>query len=197
MKANFVLFFVFLSMTISSQTNFIVDKKGNKSIIRDDVGEVILFDKRISYTLVGKTWEKYIKFDNLDYASIGPTILKSFKLNKKNKSEVYYIFAEKKDKKLIGVAINVTNTYSKISSSRTFYHLYVIDNDSNIIEGVDFDSTSTNKEIEERAKLAPLVRKYFSDCPQIIESLNQFDFPNEKNTSIIGFFNNPKYISCT
>lgn len=183
-------------MTINSQTNFIVDKKGNKLFIKDDVGEVILIDKRISYTLVGKSWEKYIKFEDLDYASIGSTILKSFKLNNKRKSDVYYVFAEKKDMKLIGVAIIYTSTYNNLSMSRTYFHMYVIDNNNNIIEEVDFNSTSKEKEVVERDKLAPMIRKYFSDCPQILESINRYNITNENSTSILGIFYDPIYIKC-
>jgi hypothetical protein len=192
MRSVIVLLILLAGLTSNSQTNYIVDKKGNKTIIRDDVGEVILIDKRISYTLVGKTWEKYIKFDDLDFAAVGNCRLKSFRLNKKRKSSIYYVFAEKSDKKLIGIAITVTLKYS----SRTFFQLCVIDNNDTIIEEVDFNSTSKTKENQERAKLAPMVRKHFSDCPDLINRLNRYDYPDDENRAIIGFFNNPEYITC-
>jgi hypothetical protein len=196
MKNSFIFSFLFFSLVSFAQNNYLIDKKGNKIIIRDDVGEVILIDKRISYTLVGKSWEKYIKFDDLDYAAIGPTILKSFKLKGKKSSDVYYIYASKEDKSLIGIAVTVTTTYGNMSSSKTFYKMYVIDNDNNILDEVDFNSSTRKSESEERALLAPMIRKHFSDCPQVIQRLSQYDLDTDKNTSIMGFFFNPAYINC-
>lgn len=198
-KSFYLLLLLLLLCSVStySQTNFIVDKKGNKTIIRDDNAEIILIDKRISYTLVGKTWEKYIKFEDLDYARIGNTTLKAFKLNNKKKPEIYFVFAEKKDKKLIGLSWTVTSTAYNITLSRTFYQMHVIDNDDNIIESVGFTSKIKDGEVDDRVKLAPMIRNHFSDCPKLLEILNQYDSPSENNLiSITGFFYNPIFIEC-
>lgn len=179
-----------------AQTSYIIDKKGTKLYVRDDATEVILIDKRISYVLVGKTWEKYVKFDDLDYAAIGSSVLKSFNLNHKKKSQVYFIYGQKEDKQLIGVAVTVTSTSGNMSSSRTFYELYVIDNDQNIIEELKMDDSKSKDDVEKRAKIAPMIKKYFSDCPDIMSKLQDNEGSDERNMTILGFLHNTKYINC-
>ena len=196
MKRILVLLSLFISAVTLAQTSYIVDKKGVKLFVRDDATEVILIDKRISYVLVGKTWEKYIKFDDLDYAAIGPSLLKSFNLNQKKKSKVYFVFGEKQDKQLIGVAITVTTSSGNLSSSRTFYELYVIDNNQNVIEELSMDDSKSKDDIEKRSKIAPMITKYFSDCPDVMSKLQQYDTTDEKNFAVLGFFHDTKYINC-
>ena len=181
-------------MSIYSQTNFIVDKKGNKIIVKDNT--INLSERNILYSIEKSTWEKNLRLDDFEYASIGTAIIKPFKLTGKKKTQAYFVFAEKKDKKLIGSSLTFTSTAYKVSISRTFYCMYVIDNDNNIIEGVSFNSHTKSNEIDDKVKLAPMVRKYFSDCPQIIEALNKYDFPDVNGFGITGFFNNPAYIKC-
>jgi len=142
--------------------------------------EVILIDKRISYVMVGKSWEKYIKFDDLDYAAIGSSVLKSFNLNPKKKSKVYFIYGDKKEQQLIGVAVTVTTTSGNLSSSKTFYELLVIDSNQNILEELTTDSGNSKGDIATRAKISPMIKKYFSDCPEVLSKLQKYDIADEK-----------------
>lgn len=185
-----------MSSVTLAQTSYIVDKKGVKLYVRDDATEVILIDKRISYVLVGKSWEKYIKFDDLDFAVVGSSLLKSFNLNQKKKSKVYFVYGEKQDKQLIGVAITVTTTSGSMSSSRTFYELFVIDNNQNIIEELSLNDSKSSDDIENRAKIAPMIKKHFSDCPDVISKLQGYEAADEKNYTILQFFHDTKYINC-
>lgn len=188
------LFFLLCFWSISSfaQNSFFVDKKGNKTIIIDDKVDVIVYDKRISYVLLGKTWKKYIHFKDLDYAVIGSSILKSFKLNNKGRSNVYFVFAEKADKKLIGVAITVYSKYD----SHTNYELYVIDNNNMILDELTLGSNNSSKQIQERTLVEPMVLKHFSDCPKITFKLKMYTKYDDKNESIFGFFTDTHYINC-
>lgn len=191
MKNIFILL-CFWSICSFSQNSYFVDKKGNKTIMRDDAIDVILIDKRISYILPGKSWEKYIKFKNLDYAIIGSSVLKSFKLNNKSRSEVYFIFAEKADKKLIGASI----VYSSNNGSHTVYKLFVIDNDNMILDELTLGSYNSKNQINARTSVEPMVLKHFSDCPMILDKLNRYTKYDEKNESIFGFIDNTSYINC-
>ena len=193
-KLLIILLFVFTSSF--AQTSYIVDKKGTKTFVRDERTNIILIDKRISYATIGKSWEKYIKFEDLDYAIIGPNLLKSFHLNQKKKSDVYFVYGEKEDKKLVGVAITVTSTNGNFSSTKTYYELYVIDNNETVIEEVSATSGNSKGKIEDRTKIAPLIRKYFSDCPEVMAKLEKYDINDEKNTSILNFFFDTEYINC-
>jgi hypothetical protein len=196
MKSVFYMLCLFISAVTWAQTSYIVDKKGVKLYVRDDATEVILIDKRISYVLVGKTWEKYIKFDDLDYALIGSSLLKSFNLNHKKKSKVYFVLGEKQDKQLIGVAVTVTTTSGNLSSSKTFYERLVIDNDQNVIEELKMDDGKSKEDIEMRSKIAPMIKKHFSDCPEVMSKLQKYDDTDEKSFSILGFLLETNYINC-
>lgn len=193
-KYLIILLFVFTGSF--AQTSYIVDKKGTKTFVRPERTDIILIDKRISYTALGKTWEKYIKFADLDHAVIGSSVLKSFHLNQKKKAEVYFIYGEKEDKKLIGVAITVTTNYRSYSSSKNYYELYVIDNNETVIEEVGTASGNSKGKIEDRTKIAPMIRKHFSDCPELIAKLDKYDIEDENNTSILNFFFDTEYINC-
>ena len=193
-KILIILFFVFTGSF--AQTSYIVDKKGTKTFVRPERTEIIVIDKRISYAIIGKSWEKYIKFADLDYALIGPSLLKSFHLNQKKRSDVYFVYGEKEDKKLIGSAITVTTTNGNFSSSKTYFELYVIDNSETVLDEVSAISGNSKSKIEDRTKIAPMIRKHFSDCPEVIAKLEKYDIDDEKNTSILNFFFDTEYIKC-
>jgi hypothetical protein len=193
-----LLILLFVCSCSFAQSSYIVDKKGNKSLVRDELTQVILIDKRISYVNVGKSWEKYIKFEDLDYAFLGLSYLKSFHLNQKKRAKVYFVFAEKEDKKLIGVAITVTSSTStgRMMSSKTYYELYVIDNSETIIDQIDATSGGSDENIELRGKIAPMVRKHFSDCPEVMSKLQKYDVADEENRTILSFISDTDYIEC-
>ncbi len=193
-KLLIILLFVFTGSF--AQTSYIVDKKGTKTFVRPERTEVIVTDKRISYALIGKSWEKYIKFADLDYAVIGASILKSFHLNQKKKSEIYFIYGEKTDKKLIGIAITVISTTGNFVTSKTYYELYVIDNNEMVLDEVTALSGNTKSRIEDRTKIAPMIKKHFFDCTEVMAKLEKFDIDDEEHTSILNFFFDTDYINC-
>lgn len=187
-----VLLFLFLVMSLNSfsQNSYFVDKKGARTIMDNESVDVILIDKRISYSLPGKTWEKYVKFDDLDYAVVGPSLLKSFKLNNKKPYNVFFVYGEKEDKQLIGVKITTTVTSGRSSYSTDSYRLLVIDSNQMIIEDLKFTSSVKDTKNGEKNKVAPIVEKHFSDCPDVMTKLENY------RTSILDFFTDTTYINC-
>lgn len=176
-----------------SQNSYIIDKKGVKLFVRDDTPRVILIDNRISYSLVGKTWEKYIKFDDLDYANINGKVLKAFKLNGAKKAQVYFVIADTSDKMLIARSIT-TNTQS--SSGRTTYSsssyaMYVVDKNSTVISSAIFQYND-KKGAEQKALVSSLIRSHFSDCKEVIDFLSKI----EEEDEILAMFNNSQFINC-
>ena len=194
-KIFFVVFFIY-SFVSFSQTSYFVDQKGNKTIMRDDAFDVLLIDKRITYVLPGKSWEKYVKFEDLNYAVVGPSLLKSFKLDKKKKSDVYFVYGEKKDKKLIGIAISISVSHGDLTTSYTTYELYVIDNDDMILDKVITQSGNSKWKIDERKKIAPMIKNHFSDCSAIMLNILNSEKEDEKSKSVLDFFNDTSYINC-
>jgi len=193
-KYLIILLFVFTGSF--AQTSYIIDKKGTKTFVRPEQTEILLIDKRISYTPLGKTWEKYIKFADLDHAVIGGSVLKSFHLNQKRKADVYFVYGEKQDKKLIGVAITVTATHGTMSTSSTTYELYVIDNNETIIDQIITRAGRSKEKIENRGQIAVIIRKHFSDCPDLMTKLDKYDIADEENETILSFFSDTEYINC-
>ena len=193
MKNLFLHFLFFLSIFSHAQSSFIVDKKGVKIFVRDDATEVILIDKRVSYVLVGKTWPKYIKFDDLDHANINGLVLKSFKLNGSKKSQVYFVLSESNDKTLI--ARSITTTSNSSSGNMTFSNvscaMSVIDKEQKSIEDVVFGIIN-KKEEEQAALISHLIRKYFSECKELIDYLGR----READETLLKIFNNTKFINC-
>ncbi|MCZ8196558.1 MAG: hypothetical protein O9267_02985 [Flavobacterium sp.] len=187
-----VLLFLFLVSSLSSfsQNSYFVDKKGGRTIMDNQSVRVILIDKRISYSLPGKTWEKYVKFDDLDYAVVGSSLLRSFKLNNKRPHSVFFVFGEKEDKQLIGVKITTTVTSGRSSYSTDSYRLLVIDSNQMIIDDVNFNSSAKSSKKGDKEKVAPMVEKHFSDCPDVLAKLEIY------RTSIEGFFTDTTYINC-
>ena len=193
MKNLFLLFLFFLSIFSHAQSSYIVDKKGVKIFVRDDASEILLIDKRVSYVLVGKTWPKYITFDDLDYAYINGTVLKSFKLNGSKKSQVYFVLSESKDKTLIARSITTmaSRPSGNMSVSNVSYAMYVIDKEQKIIEDVAFN-IMYKKEEEQAALISQLIRKHFSECKELIDYLGR----READETLLKIFNNTKFINC-
>lgn len=188
----FGLFIIY--MNGYSQNYFFVDKKGVKTVIKDDSFDLVIIDERIEYVPDGKKWEKYIKFKDLDYALIGPYFFKSFKLiNEKGNSKketAFFVLAETNERKLLGYAYTVIGRYSSIN----YYEVYVIDNNNVIL---DYAKVSTSGgDHDERAKILPFVKKHFSNCKVILNEFSKYDDTDKKHLNILGFFDDLKYRKC-
>ncbi|WP_264566049.1 hypothetical protein [Flavobacterium sp. N3904] len=192
MKKLFILI-SFLSISSYAQNSFFIDKKGKKTIMSDQTVEIIVIDERISYAEVDKTWEKYIKFKDLDYAIIGPHLFRSYKLlnmrGKPERERAFFVMVETKERTLLCYTYTVIGKYSSIDH----YNIKVIDSKNNILDYVNCNSTKSDK--EERMKIMPMLEKYFSDCPGI---MNQFskDETDEYFFNVLEPFTSPKYTNC-
>ena len=123
--------------------------------------EILVLDDRISYAEVGKEWEKYIRFKDLDYAIVGPYYFKSFILiNEKGKSikeSSYFVMTETPTKKLLVYTYTLIGKYS----STDFYFIYVIDNNNNILDS-ELKFTHARQQIDKRKNAEFIIRKHFS-----------------------------------
>ena len=193
-KSVFIILIFLCSLNGFSQNFFFVDKKGEKKIIQDDSFDLVITDKRLQYVEVGKRWEKFIKFSDLDYALIGPYYFKSFKLiNEKGKKEretAYFVMLEANGKKLLCYPYTIIGKYSSVDH----FDIYVIDDNNNVLDYVKLNDTGiyTNA----RGKIAPFVKKHFSDCKPFMEEFSKYDVPSEKNLIVLQFFKKPFYLKC-
>ena len=194
MNKIFILLLFLTSLGSFAQTTYFFNKKGEKTVMRDDTVEILVVDDRISYAEVGKSWEKYIRFKDLDYAIVGPHYFKSFKLiNAKGKSEketAYFVLAETKDKKLLSYTVTVIGKYG----SSKYYNIYCIDNNNNILDYVKLNESFVYKGA--RMKISPMINKHFSDCPEVMSEFSKFEDTDEKHLNVLGFFDSQRYIKC-
>ncbi|MDR6968435.1 hypothetical protein J2X31_002458 [Flavobacterium arsenatis] len=192
MRYIIFLSILFFSFNVQGQNAYFVDKKGKKTIMRDDAVDFYLIDQRLSYKQVGKTWEKYIKFSDLDYAKWDGLYFKVLKIGKSKRDRGLFLHAETKTHKLFTVAVSQSSTSSTgFTRSTMWYRVLIVDAKYNVIEDMEFKSFKGDK--EEREKVGPLIRKYFSDCDTLIQNLNS---TGEDEDKIQDFLSSPAYINC-
>lgn len=194
MKKIFLLFVFFTTIGSFAQTTYFFDKKGKKTVMRDDTVDIIVVDERLTYAEDGKNWEKYIKFKDLDYAVIGSMLFKSFKLtmpNGKSKKETaYFVMCESENKKLLCYTYQIVGKYSSMSH----YNIYFIDNNNQILDYIEFNTS--NIYIGARAKITPFMKKHFSDCTSLMDNFNKFVDNDDKHLNVLGFFDSPSLLKC-
>lgn len=196
MKKILLLICFLFSFLSNAQNSFIVDKKGKKTIVRDDAINVILIDKRISYKLPGKTWEKYITYKNLDYAMLNGRYFKSFKLNKKRKS--LFVIAEEGNKKLAGIAVQTIVTRGSISSySKLSVNYFVIENDDTILFEIKATDSNNKKASIQREKVSSKLKSHFPNCTELIDRINNLsqNTSDSKHSGILSLAQT-SYIDC-
>ena len=197
MKNLIFLAFLF-SLNSYSQNSYIFKKDGTKIAITDDFYaiDIIDIDKRVSYVIPGKTWEKYVTYKDLNYASFGPYVFKSFLI--KNRHKGYFVLADDVDRRLVCLVTTVTSTQGKsLSSTITFYDILVLDLNDNIIESLDFKGTNRGEtNVELRKKVPEFIKRNFKNCPKVIERMESFNTNDEYFMGILGFFDSPIYLKC-
>jgi hypothetical protein len=195
MKNLFFLLAFFSFFCSFSQEAYFVDLKGNKTEIRPDDYDIISIDSRFSYKLPGKTWEKYIRYKELDYAVLGSYFFKVFPF-KKNRFGLYVI-AEYKNLKLAGIIHEYTTTSGMTGAvtGTLYYAFYIIENDNEIIYSDTVYDSTRNKFIEGREELINKLKSSFSECQPFIEKINSLTNSNDADRlEILSLLKNPIYV---
>ncbi len=210
-----LILFLLSGIKMYSQSEYIIDKKGNKIIIDNGSSQMSSSNHSTNYsTFITITIyyeingeEFNIDFSKVKEASFGNYKIQSYKINSK-KALPYFIFCENKNYKLIGFWNN------NVSS-----HHYIIDNDGKIIEDLSLKCFKyKGKEFKNRARVDLKIREYFGNCEELIRRLDRYKYnnsvitfkskflqkmrkPNEvsKNTNyenLNSFFYNPLFQKC-
>ena len=194
MRKLFFLLFSLFTIISYSQTSFFVDEKGKKTIMRDDSIEFLVRDRRIAYAEYGKSWEKFIKYDDIDYAIMGEYYMKSYKLIKPNgkskKKSAYFVMVETETKQLICYTYTAVSKYSVTS----VYNIYVVEDNGKILDS--FEITSADHYADERKNIKSIIKKHFSECTSFMETVDAIDDSDKKHRSILSLFNTPIYSKC-
>lgn len=187
---------LFFTLNAFSQQSFILKKDGTKIQITDNFNaiDIIDIDKRVSYVLPGKTWEKYVTYKDLDYASFGPFYFKSFVIKKKNRG--YFVLVDDVDKRLVSLVTTVTVTQGSMSSTSIYYDILILDLNDNIIDSLNFKASKSGGNTDLRKQVPDLIKKNFKNCPKVIERLESFITDDEYYLGVLGFFDTPIYLKC-
>lgn len=191
MRKTIILFYLLFPLFLHSQNSYIVDKKGEKTIIRDDAIDIISIDDRISYKLPGKTWEKYITYKNLDHAILNGKYFKAFKLKRKRRG--LFVIAEEGNKKLAGISVVTTTTSSSYSNSILRVYYYVIENDDTVLLELSANDSKSKSAISNRKKVYDQIKLFFPDCQELIGRLN---YNSESDYMSILYLTQTPYITC-
>ena len=213
-----LVFFVLFLNGASAQEGFILNKDGKKIIIGGNQVKLLSSFEEFEYQQSGSNKKSKIKLKNIKSADfLGFYHIETFTLNKQPKP--CFIIAETPQKKLVGYNEIHTQTYftgpgksSTISYVKYFY--YILDIQNNPIEELKFMSFYIERSEDKRDDVEVIIRKHFSDCPDLISRLNAYD-PNvtgfdavsdrakkwtkiydEGNAKILYLFNNPDYSTC-
>ncbi len=188
---------LFFTVNAFSQHSFILKKDGTKIQITDSFNaiDIIDIDNRVSYVLPGKTWEKYVTYKDLDYASFGPFLFKSFLIKKKNHG--YFVLADDVDKRLVSLVTTVTSTQGSMSVSSTYYEVLILDLNDNIIDSLNFKASRGGGNADLRKQVPDLIKKNFKNCPKVLKRLESFiTDDDEYYLGVLGFFDTPIYLKC-
>lgn len=173
MKLLLKLLFVFvISAPCLAQNSIIVTKTGERIKVVDETLEIVIQGRRVAYTLPGKTWAKFIKFEDLDYVQMGNSILfKSFKLSTERRYSGYFVNAEKGDKRLISLVVTITSS-GRIHSSTTNYYIRIVDQNDTVLDSLTVPESGSEKN---KLALLTLIKKHFGDCPDVLEKYSNIE----------------------
>jgi len=227
-----LLFFALYLNNAFSQEGFIINTDGEKIIVDGSKVELLPSDEKFEYQELGSDKKSKIRVDKITSATFGNFRIETFSIEKKPRA--YFIIAEMLGKKLVGYSFitskvsvkhgpssmspNPTSSKNVMGQSKTTfftkYFYYIVDESNKMVEALEFDSLYGDKNAKKRDAAEAVLRKYFSNCPELIGRLNKYDtsmmnFENaserakkvaktydEGNAKMWKFFNNPEYSKC-
>lgn len=187
-KTTFLLLLV--SLSGFAQDNFFIYKKdGTKIICENGSFEPNVRNERLYYKLVGAKDKEYIKYEDMDYATLSDGKFKYFN----PKLESLFVIGEDAEKSLAYIGLQQSMGHS------TFYQysLYVIDNKTyDVIDKIVFTLYPSKGKSKTRGEVPGFITKYFGNCPKVMERLSYFENDGKLNMQIAGFFVYPPYMVC-
>ncbi len=184
-----LLLLIFISVNSFGQSATIIKNDGTKISADQSSIDINLTGRKVYYNRPGSKKQESVKYKELQYALFNGLKFEPMDL-KKGKFSAYFVLAESKDKKLVGMAI---------SGSMTYFELIVLDANNKVLDMVDYMITNTKRHREQRMRVSTMVREHFADCPKLIDRLAMYEFPIEQDkkvTMINGFIETPAYIKC-
>lgn len=142
------------------------------------------------------TWEKFIKYKDLEYAMNGNYKIKSYKLEGERKYRAFYIIND--SNKTLGT-ISYHSSSGMISGGTTHYNYYIIENNTLIKTG-RLPIHNKEKYIAHQLEFSNDLKTHFEDCDALMTKLNEIetdysiDGVVQDTSFIFNFFLKPIYI---
>lgn len=178
---------------MESFQNFILTKGGIKITIKANFFRIDSYEKIIFYKLSNSDTESKMSFKDFDYIVIGKNKFKTFKLNNSKEINGYFVLCETSSKSLI-----FSSGLNEENNNHVNYTFYIIDNNTNIIDSLEFDNLKKSKSVMLRADIFSKIQFYFGECSLLMNRISSFDNTSLQNLNldILGFFDSPVYIGC-
>lgn len=191
------LLLVFLIFSLNAVSQEVIQKKDGTKITVDD-GSIRIESSRnkIAYLMKGDQKVYRVKFKDLDYASYGGFLFKTFIVNKKVKG--YFVISEHKNKVLVSSRQTRIKSRGGFESTYSFYEIAILDKEGNVVETLSFSDENSEKSIAARGQVILMIKNHFSDCSKLLERVSLFESPSTdiKKTTILAFINDPKNVNC-
>jgi len=214
-KFLFILF-LFYSIQLYSQSEYIIDKKGNKIIIDEGSSQMSAGQNEkltkitttIFYTINGKNDK--IELLDIQEASYGNYKIDTFKFDLKHldKELPFFTLIEHNGFRLISLRKSDINCFS-----------FIVDSNGKIIEDLSFNVDKyKGEDLENRARIDSKIREYFGNCEELIKRLDRYKYntvnsksksksvkmmkkdnsssDNKNFENLNSFFYNPIYLTC-
>lgn len=175
MKGKLLFVFLLCSLSAFSQKDMVVKKDGTKIIVKDGSIDPISIDERIAYVLPEKTWEKYVRYRELDYFISGNSLFKNGA----------FVLGESDDK----ILYSIIHTVVGKMYGNSYYQYYIYDKKTKKrIDGGSFTARDNRSNKDKIAAAFAMIKKHFSDCEELMAQL--------ESKPGYEFFQEQKYILC-
>ena len=175
MKKLFFTIILLSTIFSNAQDSYILKKDGTKIEIDGNHYHYMSF-KKIRYTLLEKKGTEFVKgidIDEVEKLVAGEITYIPYEItkNKKKATGFFKIVAESNDKMLL-VSFNPTE-------SRFIYAYKIINKQTQtVLEEGTFVETRFSKGLADQQKAIADIKKHFSNCPEIMNSLSEFEKTN-------------------
>lgn len=189
---TWLLILILATLPVGAQ-NLIEKKDGTK--IEPETIHVEPGNKRIVYFLKDSKKEMRVKFTDLKQAIWNGLVFKTFSVDGKDKG--FYVIAEAGGKTLVSSKRTRIKSRGGFESTYNHYEVAVLQQ-GKIVESLSFTDENSDKKAGERAKVIPMVKGHFTQCPKLAEKVSAFESPasDTKNTTILVLLNDPVFVKC-
>lgn len=194
MKKLILLLLIFGKTSFAQE--FIQKKDGTKTDVSNGSIYIESDRNKVAYLLKDDKKVRYVKFKDLDYASYGGILFKSFLIDKKQSG--YFVISEYSGKTLVTSKQTKIKNRGGFESTYSQYKILVLNTENQIMETLSFTDTNSVTSIGNRSNVVSMIKNHFSGCSELMERVSLFESPASdlEHTIVLTFMNDPKLVNC-